>query len=267
MDSIISLIKNMPKAERIPQEERDRREIEWINSRPGNLEGYDCDHCLNRGYIAVPSPYGRVTRECECMKVRYSLRLIEKSGLKSLMERYSLKNFHTDEQWQKNVKAKAVMFLADWEGKWFAVLGQVGCGKTHICSAIAGELLKSGMPVYYMIWNTDVKKLRATVNDGEAHEREIARLQTMEVLYIDDLFKCKHNAEPSDADVKLAFEILNARYNAQLTTLISSEFSIDELSDIDTAIAGRINQMCGKFLTNIARKASRDYRWNTTTGE
>jgi len=267
MESITNLIESIPKAERLSQEEYDRQNIEWINSIPGSLKGYDCDNCLNRGYTAVFSPYGKVTRECECMKVRYSIRLIEKSGLKPLMDRYTLDNFRTDEQWQKNIKAKAVMFLADWKDKWFAVLGQVGCGKTHICSAIAGELLKTCMPVYYMLWNTDVKKLRATVNDGEAHEREVKRLQTIDVLYIDDLFKCKRNSEPSDADVKLAFEILNARYNAQLTTLISSEFNIDELSDIDTAIAGRINQMCGSFLTNIARKASRDYRWNTTIGE
>jgi len=195
------------------------------------------------------------------MKVRRSIRLIEKSGLKSLMERYTFDKYLTPEPWQESIKKKAMMFADNPDGRWFAVLGQTGCGKTHICSAIAGEFLKRSIPVYYALWNTEVKRLRATVNDGDEHEKAIEKLQKIDVLYIDDLFKCKHNAEPTDADVRIAFEMLNARYNSQRITLISSEFNIDELSNVDTAIAGRINEMCRTYVVNIERNTSRDYRW------
>jgi len=63
--------------------------------------------------------------------------------------------------------------------------------------------------------------------------------------------------------VRIAFEILNARYNARLTTLISSELDIGELSKVDGAVAGRIKEMSGLFLSNIHSDESRDYRWRT----
>jgi len=63
--------------------------------------------------------------------------------------------------------------------------------------------------------------------------------------------------------VRLAFEIINARYNTQRTTLISSEFTIDDLQMIDAAITGRIKEMCGIYALNIESNESRNYRWKS----
>jgi len=195
------------------------------------------------------------------MKIRYSLKLIERSGLKPLMERYTFAKYAEIEPWQKTIKAKADDFLKEQNGKWFCVLGQTGSGKTHICTAIASAYLEKGMPVYYMIWNADARSLKASVNDDEKYDIEISKLQTVDVLYIDDLFKCKFDALPTDADVRLAYEILNARYNAKITTLISSEFTIDALSELDAALAGRVKEAGGRYITNIAIDQKKDMRW------
>jgi len=188
------------------------------------------------------------------------MNLIEKSGLKPLMKRYTFDKYITHEAWQQTVKESAQRFLKDPDACFFGIFGQTGSGKTHLCTAIASSYLNERIPVCYMLWCADSKKLKATVNDGELHDQEIKRLQNTDVLYIDDLFKCKYGSEPSDADVRLAFEIINTRYNAQLTTLISSEFTIDNLYGIDAAIAGRIREMCGSYLWNIKRSDSRNYR-------
>jgi len=239
--------------------------VDAVNSTIGNLKNYDCVECLNRGCIAIPCETdGHRMRECECMAIRKSLKMIEKSGLKPLMERYTFENYITRDPWQKKVKGLAQRFIDD-NACFFAMLGQTGAGKSHVCTAIATEYLNRRTPVYYMLWNTDVKRLRSTVNDGVEHEKEVKRLQTIDVLYIDDLFKCKNGNEPSDADVRLAFEIINARYNSRATTLISSEFTIDELRGIDAALAGRINEMCGVYILNIGRDEKKNYRWRKPT--
>jgi len=258
MNNLAYLFENLPEVELVSDEEREQKDIDWKNSRPGNLEGYDCEVCLNRGYVYM---LGNTSKTCECMKTRRSLKLITASGLEPLMKRYTFDSFTTGVKWQAAIKAAALDFLKDDAACFFAILGQTGAGKTHICTAMAADYLRKHIPVYYMLWLSDIKKLRATVTEGEIHEKEIKRLQTIEVLYLDDLFKCKRGFQPSDADVRLAFEIINARYNAQRTTLISSEFTINELKQIDPATAGRIKELCGSYMLNIERNESRNYRW------
>ena len=42
-----------------------------INDTPGNLTGYDCPRCKNRGNIAIPKEDGEISiRECDCMRIR-----------------------------------------------------------------------------------------------------------------------------------------------------------------------------------------------------
>jgi DNA replication protein DnaC len=113
--------------------------------------------------------------------------------------------------------------------------GSVGSGKTHLCTAICGALLDQGKFVRYMLWRDESVKLKAIVNDGE-YEAEIKPLKNCQVLYIDDLFKGGATA----ADIKLAFEILNSRYNRRLTTIISCEKTPEELLAIDEALGSRI---------------------------
>jgi len=258
MQTIADVLKNIPQLEHVSLEEYEKNQLEWKNSIHGNLKGYDCQECLNRGYSFTAE---NTARDCECMKIRKSLKRIEKSGLKPLMERYTFDSYQTGEAWQQTIKESAERFLKNPDACFFGIFGQTGAGKTHLCTAMASNYLYRRIPVYYMLWNSDVKRIKATVNDGDIHEQEMKRLQEIDVLYIDDLFKCKVGSEPSDADVRLTFEIINARYNTRLTTIISSEFTIDELNGIDAAIAGRIREMCGSYLWNIKRSNSRNYRW------
>ena len=40
--------------------------------------------------------------------------------------------------------------------------GQVGAGKTHLCTAMVGEFLKRGISAKYMLWRDDALKLKAS---------------------------------------------------------------------------------------------------------
>lgn len=224
----------------------------WENSIPGNKPGPDCPICKNRGYITEIKGKYLVSVECKCMEQRRSLHKIERSGMKELLERCTLENFKTTEPWQSGMKRKAVGYLEDTDGRWFAALGAVGAGKTHICTAVCGELLKRGCEVRYMLWRDESVKIKAMANDADEYERLIRPFKYAKVLYIDDLFKTKKGEQIRAVDVNLAFELLNYRYcNKKLTTIISSEKTMNELMNIDEAVASRIYERCADWCIEL----------------
>lgn len=230
---------NSPKADFI---ERQQWRAEMFNRNPGNLGGYDCPECLNRGcsYRADEEGY-LIAVPCRCMTIRENKRRMEASGLSDMLDRYTFGNWKTENEWQAVLLDGAKHFAEKPEG-WFAVCGGPGTGKTHICTAICGKLMESGLDVRYMLWRDAATTLKAySMDDAAAYSREIEPLKTVKALYIDDLFKTGNRQKPTVMDANLAFEIINARYNASgLITLISSERSLDELMRIDNATASRI---------------------------
>lgn len=207
------------------------------NRASGSLTDFDCPICHNKGFIAEARDGAMITRECECQAKRRSMRRIRYSGLADLMDVYTFQRFETPEEWQKTAKAKAMQYVTDGAGKWFFITGTPGTGKSHICTAIAGALMSGGKDLRYMLWRSDAARIKALITDAEAYAAELGKLKTAPVLYIDDFFKGKI----TDADVNLAFELLNERYSRRRTmTLISTEKSMEELLDIDEAIGSRI---------------------------
>jgi len=251
-------------------EEYSDKRINDMNSIDGNLTGYDCPICKNKGVIYSHDGIYEVSRECECMKIRRSIWNIEKSGLKNLLDKYTFENYKVTEPWQKVFKESAERFINDHTGKWFYAGGQVGCGKTHICTAIVKELLKQGIPARYMLWRDEVVTLKAVVNDEVEYPKLINPLKTVPVLYIDDFFKTGDELDkfgnlvkkrPTQGDINVAFEILNYRYNNdKLITIISSERTIDELLDCDEAVGSRIYQRTKEYCKVCPQDIKRNFR-------
>ena len=213
-----------------------------FNSNPGTLTGYDCRKCRNRGYSTTTDEEGHlITVPCECMTIRRNQQRIEQSGLSDLLSRYTFERWSAAEDWQRVVLDGAKRYAAAPSG-WFAISGKPGTGKTHICTAICGALMKQGIEVRYMLWRDASTRMKAySLAEAAAYTREIEPLKRVQCLYVDDLFKTGKKQGPTDMDVNLAFEIINARYNTNgLLTIISSERTLDELMRIDEAIASRI---------------------------
>lgn len=199
-----------------------------------DLGGYDCAKCGNTGTITHQENGILYSKECDCMMIRRSMRRIRNSGMTDMLSRYTLDNF-TETEETKPIKDQAKQFIGD--SGWWYIAGRSGSGKTHICTAICSEIIKQGIEVYYMSWRDESVNLKASVNDAEYYDKRMKKLKTVSVLYIDDFLK----AGDSDADIRLAFEILNARYNdRKLRTIISSERELETLFDRDEALAGRI---------------------------
>lgn len=221
------------------------------------LDGIDCPICHNKGFYFTDDDNGvtQTFHQCECMKKRISMRIAKDSGLEKLLS-LKLKDYKAEDEWQKAIKQLSYKYLESDNDNWFCLLGQSGAGKTHICSAICNNLIRKCHEVRYIVWNTLTSDIKESFknNDGSI----LRKYQTIEVLYIDDLFK----GSKSEYDVKnIAFDILNYRYNNKLKTIISSELTFEELNDIDSALAGRIKQMCKEYLVVIPRGIEKNYRF------
>jgi len=200
-------------------------------------------------------------RECECRVKKLSMRRIERSGLKDAVKKYTFDNYKTTEQWQKHAKMQAMKYVEDHEGKWFYIGGQVGSGKSHLCTAIVSAMIEQGFEARYMAWRDEVVTLKALVTRDEEYRSAIEPLKTVQVLYIDDLFKTERCKSPTSGDINIAFELLNYRYiNRRLITIISCERDVDELMQLDEAVGSRIYERTKGNCVCIDSKPGRNYR-------
>lgn len=175
--------------------------------------------------------------ECECAIKRRNALRIKRSGLADVMSRYTFEAYKTPDKKTAAIKAAALRYVAESRGEWFVIVGRPGSGKTHICTAIVGKLIEGGKNCKYMLWRDEVRELKALVNDNSAYRERMNLLKNVDVLYIDDFFK---GGAVSGGDLNVAFELLNARYNARKRTIISGERTIGAIMDIDEAIGSRI---------------------------
>ncbi len=232
------------------------------NEMQGTLAGVDCPICKNKGYVALVRGGTDVHRECECVEGRRSQQRMRKSGL-STLALCTFENYQVDGAWQRTIMEAAKRYLQDYSGHWFFMGGQVGCGKTHICSAIVQGFLQKGFAAKYMLWRDEVVQLRALIMNEGLYRKTIQAFKSIPVLYIDDFFKTEKGKTPTTAEVNIAFEILNYRYNQpECITLLSSEYCIDHLLEIDEAVGSRIFQRTKHYCLCIDEDRSKNYRLN-----
>ena len=226
-------------------------QIQRYNEEEGYLKGKDCRLCKNKGYIMVLEEGYTTLQACECQRQRNNKVIVERSGMKSLIADYTFENFTSKEMWQRITKEKAQAFVQD-QAHCFFIGGQVGSGKTHICTAIVNELMNQGNETLYMLWRNEIVKLKANAMEGPEYQKAMQQYKTIKVLYIDDLFKTEKGKSPTTADINIVFEILNTRYlERNLITIISSEKNIKEVIAIDEAIGSRIFEMAGYYCVQI----------------
>ena len=187
----------------------------------------NCPACNDTGWVEV-DPITRAVRRCECYEAKAAEERIRNSGLSESLDRMTFDTFATRTDIQRQIKQTAQTYLtdllaADRRKPWLYIGGNPGSGKTHICTAVCGELLKRKIPVRYMQWLEAARELKAAVNDEDFPEMVYDYIN-VRVLYIDDLLKQKYTRSPqfTEADIKVAFTILNARYIQDKPTTVSS---------------------------------------------
>lgn len=209
------------------------------------LDNMDCPICGNTGHIIEKGP-GLLEihpKICPCMKKRLSLRSLKAAGMEDMARRYTMDSYIADTPKRKAIKDAALRYIGRDDG-WFFIGGQSGSGKTHICTAICVGLMERFSSIIFMPWRDESTSLKLAMKDPDRYEKRMKALKQSPVLYIDDFLK----GGTTDADIKIAFELLNARYNTkELRTIISSELPLEEIMQIDEAMGGRIYERARGF--------------------
>lgn len=142
------------------------------------------------------------------------------------------------------------------------ITGPKGTGKTHLAAAIANQLMQNGTAVICMTMIDLLDRIKRTYEQsrqygGETSEGSVLNAyKTVPLLVIDDMGK-----EPAtEWAVSKIYAIINARYEAYMPTIITTNYTDAELvlrltpkdsGDPTTADAtiDRLREMCAAIVT------------------
>jgi len=116
---------------------------------------------------------------------------------------------------------------ADDPSSWLVLLGDYGCGKTHLAVAIANARIQRGEPALFQVVPDLLDHLRATFSPTSTVTYDVLfdEVRTAPLLILDDLGA--HSSSPW-AEEKL-FQIVNYRYNHRLPTVVTTNAPLDRL--------------------------------------
>ena len=212
---------------------------------------YKCNYCKDTTWIIV---VGKGARRCKCYEVAMLGKQWEASGLKLNDLDKTFKSYEVVSEITKELKSTATNYYLKFKEierkrhNSILLCGDPGAGKTHLCIALANNFLKKdGRKVVYMAWVDAIKELKQNSMDKEAYNKKISKYKDAEILLIDDLFK----GGVTEADIRIAFEIINHRYINNLPLMVSSEYRIKDMLNVDEAVGSRIYEMAKGFFVEV----------------
>lgn len=249
---------------KLSKEEQERMVVEKQVKNYNDIVSEDefnffCDKCKNKGNVMViyfdefTKKYNSAITPCDCRPKREIYFNFKNSGFLVNEKKYTFSNFTTTDDFSKSVFNKAINNYK--VNDWFFIGGQVGSGKTHICTAISIEILKSGRKLKMISW----RDLMSDIKDGfsgKSTRFDFDKLKRVDVLFIDDFL----HGKATEFELEKAFEIIDFRYRNELKTIISSELLLGEISNLMQSTGSRIVEKAKGFICDITRDSTKNYR-------
>ncbi len=208
--------------------------------------------CDGSGWILGPED---VARPCECREGR--LRRGRNKGVSSVIppryrgvsfDRPPVSDMQRDPQARKALTAVHAYVdeldegLEEGRGLW--LFGETGTGKTTLAMLVSKAALESGRSVAIYSLPKLLARIRQTYDaqpGGDSYLAFFERLTSVDLLHIDDLGAEKR----SDWVLEQLYALVNERYEAQRSMLITTNLRHDELEEqIGARTVSRLSQMC-----------------------
>ena len=254
--------------ERIRQKAANRKNVVALPTPPE--DGIICKRCGNTGWIEVNQDGHCYMDHCpDCYEKRQVARRLKASGVNPEdYRRYTLESFDGK---RSPAAAKMLNMARQYlenhtkNGPGFGVFGGSGMGKTHICIAVCLALTQHfGEPHHYFSYRAEILDLvKAARSYSQDYDVAMDRWKNADNLYVDDLFKLSgrvqdgHLVDIDREELRVVFDLINARYVNHKTTIFSGEYSIKDISQIDMALGSRIYQMIEPYGLYVAGKNQR----------
>lgn len=191
---------------------------------------YECPLCGDTGF--------QDTKMCICMKNKMVEAGFESSGMGNLLREQRFDNFDLSyyqgdpvaarrmEQILTRMKQFAQGFEAEGSGN-LVLFGGTGLGKTHLSSAVAGEVIRRGYDVFYVSavsLLSDFERERFGNSTGAETGENIQRYFQCDLLIIDDLGTEVNN----QFTTSILYNLINTRLNKKVSTIINTNLTQEE---------------------------------------
>jgi len=219
---------------------------------------YRCPVCKDTGRA------GELIKEpCECLKKAYQQKLRSAIGLnaekRKSFETFDLSLFPDEPLPGKNYSQRMLMKkrrddCRDWADQYpnvssrnMLLTGKSGLGKTFLLHAVAERLIERNVNVLII---SAYKLLELVRKAYFSNDESAGELSETDVLMIDDL-----GSEPlmQNVTVEQLFNLLNERLNSGLSTIISTNLTMEELQ--------------GRYTERIASRLRDKNNWKVITLE
>lgn len=226
----------------------------------------NCPICKGVGYVYFNVPesdpnFGNV-HVCECSAKKLLSAKKENMFSMSNLQAYRDKTFDNfnpqgraglreDQMASLQYALNQALLFARNRNKWLLLMGVYGCGKTHLAAAVANDAIALGIPTLFTTVPDLLDWLRYTYGKAEeTFEQRFERIRNIELLVLDDL----GTQNATEWSKEKLFQILNYRYAQELTTVITTNQSLD---DMEGRIRSRLED---RDLVNHVKITAPDFR-------
>ncbi|MFC1958199.1 ATP-binding protein [Chloroflexota bacterium] len=155
-------------------------------------------------------------------------------------------NLPLDERENLKKAFRVAREFAESPDGWLVFAGDNGCGKTHLAAAIVNYRYQMKKPALFIVVPDFLDHLRSTFSPESkiSYDQFFESVKSTPLLVLDDLGA---QASTPWAQEKL-YQVINHRYNARLATVITTNYSLEE---IETRISSRIADTNVSMVFNI----------------
>ncbi|MBQ7014731.1 MAG: ATP-binding protein [Clostridia bacterium] len=214
--------------------QKERKELLLKHGYAENLfeESYYCDLCKDQGY--------KDNQFCECFKRELSEVFLENSNLMKIyndqvFEKYEL-DFFLEEDGSKGKSWMMMKKLTDYlklyaesfreSSNNLLFIGAPGCGKSFLSCAVACEVVKNGVFVFYTPVQDMVSQFE-TEHFGNNKNVDTSVYKDCDLLIIDDL-GTEFKTQFTDS---VLYNVINDRINMKKPMIISTNYTLEELKE------------------------------------